>query len=116
MRHHNYEIKINNNWDSYETYFKNIDLYNNHKGRKLLLYYEDILNHKIDFINSLYNFLDVKNLSKNYILSNIDKLYDLSSKGENRFWGGIISNSTDFYYKKYQNLLKINLIIILIKN
>lgn len=107
LRHHNYEIKINNNWDSYETYFKNIDLYNNHKGRKLLLYYEDILNHKIDFINSLYNFLDVKNLEKkNYILSNIDKLYDLSSKGENRSWGGIISNSTEYYYKKIPESIK----------
>ena len=86
---------------SYETYFKNIDFFNNHKGKKLLLYYEDIITNKTNFINTLYNFLDVNNIEKkNYVISNIDKLYDLSSKGEGRSWGGINSNSINYYYKK----------------
>ena len=93
--------------DSYETYFKNIDYYNNHKGEKLLLYYEDIITNKHKFINTLYDFLDVNNIEKkNYILSNIDKLYDLSSKGKNRAWAGINSNSIDYYYKKIPESIK----------
>ena len=82
----------------YEDYFRNIDYYNNHKGKKLLLYYEDIMTNKHKFINTLYDFLDVNNIEKkNYVLSNIDKLYDLSSKGKNRAWGGINSNNVDYH-------------------
>ena len=101
LRHHNYKLKIKGGWDSFETYFKNIDYYNNHTGEKLLLYYEDIITNKQKFINTLYDFLDVNNIEKkNYVLSNINKLYNLSSKGKKRLWGGIKSNSTDYYYKK----------------
>jgi hypothetical protein len=107
LRHNNYQLNINNNWSSYETYFENVDYYNNHKGEKLLLYYEDIITNKTNFINTLYEFLDVNNIKKkHYVLSNIDKLYDLSSKGENRSWGGINSNSIDFYYKKISDSIK----------
>ena len=101
LRHNNYKLKIKGGWDSFETYFKNIDYYNNHTGEKLLLYYEDIITNKQKFINTLYDFLDVNNIEKkNYVLSNINKLYNLSSKGKKRLWGGIKSNSTDYYYKK----------------
>ena len=103
LRHNNYELI----WDSYETYFKNIDYYNNHKGKKLLLHYEDIIANKYNFINTLYDFLDINNIEKkNYVLSNIDKLYDLSSKGKNRSWGGVNSNSNDYYYKKIPESIK----------
>lgn len=103
LRHNNYELI----WDCYETYFKNIDYYNNHNGKKLLLYYEDIITNKHKFINTLYDFLDVNKIEKkNYALSNIDKLYDLSSKGTNRCWGGINSNSNDHYYKKIPESIK----------
>lgn len=105
LRHNNYKLNIKE--DSYETYFKNIDYYNNHKGKKLLLYYEDIITNKTNFINTLYEFLDINKLEKkNYVLSNIDKLYNLSSKGKNRAWGGINSNSTDYYYKKIPESIK----------
>ena len=104
LRHNNYKLNIN----SYETYFKNIDFYNNYKGKKLLLYYEDIITNKKKFINTLYEFLAVNNLEKkNYILLHIDKLYELSSKGKNRAWGGIKSNNnTDFYYKNIPDSIK----------
>ena len=103
LRHNNYKLM----WDSYENYFKNIDYYNNHKGKKLLLYYEDITTNKQEFVNTLYNFLDLNNIEKkNYVLSNIDKLYYLSSKGENRAWDGVISNSNDYYYKKIPESIK----------
>ena len=107
LRHNNYKLNIKGRWDSYETYFKNIDYYNNHKGKKLLLYYEDIITNKHKFINTLNDFLDVNNIEKkNYVLSNIDKLYNLSSKGKNRAWGGINSNTTDDYYKKIPESIK----------
>lgn len=100
-------LNIKGEWDSYETYFNNIDLYNNHKGKKLLLYYEDIITNKKEFVNTLYNFLDInKPKKKNYVLSNIDKLYDLSSNGKNRKWGGINSDSKDCYYKKIPDSIK----------
>ena len=51
LRHTNNKLRIKCSWDSYETYYKNIDFYNNHKGKKLLLYYEDILTDKTNFIN-----------------------------------------------------------------
>ena len=93
--------------NSYETYFKNIDFFNNYKGKKLLLYYEDLLTNKTNFINTLYDFLDVNNIEKkNYVLSNIDKLYDLSSKGKDRSWGGINSKSTNYYYEKIPSSIK----------
>ena len=40
------------------------------------------------------------------MLSNIDRLYDLSSKGRNRSWDGINSNSIDYYYKKIPESIK----------
>ena len=110
LRHNNYKLNIKDNVKciySYETFFKNIDYYNNHKGKKLLLYYEDIITNKHKFINTLYDFLDVNNIEKkNYVLSNIDKLYNLSSKGKNRVWGGINSNTTDYYYEKIPESIK----------
>ena len=103
LRTNNYKIKNH----SFNTYYRNIDYYNNHKGEKLLLYYEDIITNRQNFINSLYDFLEVNNIEKKkYVLSNIDKLYDLSSKGENRIWGGIKSKTNDHYYKQIPKSIK----------
>jgi hypothetical protein len=107
LRHNNFKLNIARKWDSYETYFKNIDFYNNFTGKKLLLYYEDLLIDKKKFINELCDFLDVDNIEKkNYVLSNIDKLYDLSSNGKNRSWGGVNSNNINFYYKQIPESIK----------
>ena len=108
LRHNNNTLNITNKWDSYDTYFNNIDFFNNHKGKKLLLYYEDIITNKTNFINTLYDFLEVNNVEKkNYVLLNIDKLYDFSSKGKNRSWGSIRSNGKlNYYYKKIPTSIK----------
>tara|TARA_Y100000389_G_scaffold68081_1_gene64502 strand:- start:609 stop:1271 length:663 start_codon:yes stop_codon:yes gene_type:complete len=86
----------------FDTYFDNIDYFNNFNGNKLLLYYEDIITDKIDFINKLYDFLNINNIDKkNYVINNIDSLFSLCSKGSNRQWGGINSNfNIQFYYSK----------------
>lgn len=104
LRHDNYKI----NAKSFKCYFSNIEYFINHKGKKLLLYYEDILTNKIDFINTLYDFLSVDNLKKkNYVLSNIEKLYHLSSMGKNRAWDGINSEfKINFYYEKIPHSIK----------
>ena len=104
LRHNNYKLNISD----YEIYFKNIDFYNNHKGKKLLLYYEDIITNKTDFINALYNFLDINNFQKkNYVLTNIEKLYYFSANPINRTsWGGVNSNNINFYYKNIPKSIK----------
>jgi hypothetical protein len=98
-------LNINNNWVSYESYFNNIDFYNNYKGNKLLLYYEDIITNKTEFINTLYDFLAINNLEKkNYVLSNIDKLFNLCRQCKH------VSNNSNnqltCYYKNISNLIK----------
>ena len=96
------EVLLRHEGKNYDMYFKDIDIYNNHKGKKLLLYYEDILLDKETFINTLYDFLEInKPDKKEYVILNIDKLYNLSLNGKGRTWGGNNSNgSIDYYYKK----------------
>ena len=68
-----------------------------------------ILFKKTDFIESLYNFLNLKNENKKlYVLNNIDKLYNLSLNGTGRAWGGVNSDSIDFYYKNTNNIKKLD--------
>ena len=98
-------LNINKNWYSYESYFNSIDFYNNYKGNKLLLYYEDIITNKTEFINMLYDFLAINNLEKkNYVLSNIDKLFNLCKQCKN------VSNNSNnqltCYYKNISNSIK----------
>ena len=89
-------------------YFRNIDFYKNFNGKKILFYYEDIITNKKEFINKLYDFLELNNLEKKeYVLENIDKLYNLSLNGKKRNWGGNVSNGNlNFYYKKIPKLKK----------
>lgn len=104
LRHNNYNLRFN----SFRLYFKNIDFYNNFNGKKILFYYEDIITNKKEFINKLYDFLELNNLEKKeYVLENIEKLYNLSLNGKKRNWGGNVSNgSLNFYYKKISKLKK----------
>lgn len=96
--------KFNLNFTYFKKYFDCIDFFNKFEGEKLLLFYEDILTNKKEFIDKLYKFLDLKNPEKKkYVLSNLDKLYKLSAQGKQRSWGGINSNSINYYYKKLSN-------------
>lgn len=99
LRHNNFAYNIS----SYNLYFQNIDYYMNYQGHKKLFYYEDILNNKPEFIQELYTFLGISNESKlKYVLDNIDFLFEESKNGKNRSWGGVNSDSCDFYYKKIE--------------
>jgi hypothetical protein len=95
LRHTHYQIKNS----SFDFYFNCIDFYLNFSGKKILFFYEDIVTNKVDFIKNLYDFLDIKIPSKlEYVLNNIDFLFEESKKGKKRDWGGVNSDSINFYY------------------
>ena len=84
-----------------ETYFTCLDYFNNFERKKCIFYYEDLITEKNKFIDELYNFLEVKNISKKeYVLENLDELYEISKKGTNRSWGGVKSNGVNYHYEK----------------
>jgi len=89
------------NEEDYNKYFESIDYYLNYTEPKKIFYYENILSNKTKFINDLYNFLEINNAEKlSYCLENCEKLFDLSANGQGRDWGGVKSNSFEFYYPK----------------
>ena len=70
-------------------YFDLIDFFNKFQGKKILFFYEDMITQKINFVQSLYKFLETENRDKlEYCVNNIEKLYKLSLNGKNRSWGG----------------------------
>jgi len=89
----------------YELYFLNLKYFHDFKGNKLLLFYEDILTNKINFVNQLYNFLDEKEDTRyQYVINNLEKLFNLCAHGTNRNWGGYISKGQiNFYVNKLSN-------------
>jgi hypothetical protein len=97
LRNSNYQIQKT----LFDKYFTCIDYYLDFKGNKILFYYEDMLTNKSEFITQLYQFLNLQNTEKlNWVLDNIDFLYQESKEGKNRDWGGVNSNSTNYYYPK----------------
>ncbi len=105
-----------NMFNSKKNYY--LQLYNHYlsfKGKKLLLFYEDTLTNKKEFIEKLYIFLastsaisySQKNQDKlKYCLDNVDKLYNFSFTGklilEKKVCGNkcISKNKLDFYYNQ----------------
>jgi hypothetical protein len=82
-------------------YFDLIDKYMAFSGKKLLLYYEDILCDKQNFITKLYDFLNIENMDKlSYCLDNCEHLYNLSINGTKRAWAG---NNSKGIIDKYWN-------------
>ena len=107
LRHTRNKIQYDR-WDGFNEYFNIITQYKNFKGKKLLLYYEDILNNKVHFIIQLYNFIEVKNRDKlKYVLKNLDELWNASLNGKKRYWGGNKSNNEiNYYYKSIDSSIK----------
>lgn len=95
------------NLNLYQDYFDIIDYYNNFKGEKLLLFYEDIFKDKELLINELYTFLKLENEEKKqYIIKNAEKLSELSKSPTDRKWEKPISNSVEFHYKRIPEKIK----------
>ena len=103
LRQHSYQLVYKGRWDCFESYFKNIDYFNNFKGNKLLLFYEDMLTDKIGFIRKLYDFMSFKKESKlKFVIDNIDKLFGISLEANYSGWDGNTSNNQLNYY--YRNI------------
>ena len=83
-------------------FFHAIDFFIKHKGDKKLFFYEDMVESKVEFVQDLYLFLGPQKPSKlNYILDNIDALYNASAHPEGkRAWDGVNSSSTSYYYRR----------------
>lgn len=103
LRHHDYKF-VNSGWCCYDSYFDSVEYFENFNGKKICFFYEDIITDKVRFIEELYVFLGCENESKKeYVLNNIENLYNLSSSGKNRLWGGVKSGSAvNFYYEKIE--------------
>ena len=105
-----YEVLLRfagNDIKSYDMYFDIIDYYNIFPGRKIIFYYEDILNKKEEFIKKLYTFVGNKEDKYIDILQRIEWYYQMSANGKNRAWGGVNSNfQTSYYYKKIDPMFK----------
>jgi len=88
-------------WDGYDEYFNIISQFKEFKGKKLLLFYEDMLTNKVQFIEQLYHFLQVNNKKKKeYVLNNLEDLWKLSLNAKKRYWGGNKSNNEIKHYYK----------------
>ena len=95
------------NYKSFDIYFKCIDFYINFNKNKKMFFYEDLIIDKINFINELYQFLNCINKPKlDWVIDNIDFLYNESANGTNRSWGGVNSNSINYYYPKISGNIK----------
>jgi len=92
-------------------YASMVKYYVDFKGPKLLIFYEDMITKKEEFIQQLYNFLNPNKPEKlAYALQNVEKLFRMSRTGKNRIWIGPRSDgSVAFYYDKLKNSAKRNL-------
>ena len=115
LRHHNYTLVYRyrpTGWrptksDDFETYFEIIDYYYRFRGKKQILFYEDMLTDKAAFIHKLYDFLSLNNEDKKrYVLDNLDKLFNLSLGGKYSWGGNISGNQLDYYYKNIPSRIK----------
>ena len=95
LRHNDFKFsKIN-----FIDYFSSIDYYQNFTGNKKLFFYEDILQNKNNFIEELYNFLELDNEEKKrYVLDNIEDLFYQSANPIKRTWGGNNSKGKIEFY------------------
>ena len=76
-----------------------VKYYIDHKGPKLLLFYEDMITKTEEFVRQLYDFLKPNKPEKlEYALKNLDKLFQMSKGGENRIWLGPKSDGKPIYY------------------
>ncbi|MDA9981740.1 sulfotransferase domain-containing protein [Gammaproteobacteria bacterium] len=80
-------------------YFSIIDSFLSFKDPKCLFFYEDMITKKSEFVKELAKFFgDVNPEKLEYVLKNIDHLYELSSKGKGRAWAGVKSKGQTYFY------------------
>jgi len=86
-----------------EVYFDNIDFYEKFEGKKLLLYYEDIIQCQEETIRQLYFFLNIHNPDKlSFVLNNLSLFYEETLKLSINTNGGK-SKSISYYSELYNH-------------
>lgn len=109
LRQNNYKINLNTiHWSNYYVYDQIIEYYLKLQCKKIIFFYEDMINNRKEFIEQLYNFLECKNFNKLiFCKNNIDYLYELSITASKRIWWGNLSNyDIHFYYNKIPPQIK----------
>jgi len=104
------KIKKQKNLHS-KLYLENIEYYHNFKNKKLLIYYEDIIQHPKKIINQLFKFFNSKRYQYKKLINNINYYFDQSATATGRAWAGIISgNDINYHSAKMTEEEKINFI------
>ena len=86
---------------SFTNYFHIIDYYQKCRGKKLLLFYEDNMKNTSEFIEKLYDFLEIDNpVKKKYVIDNLDYLFKASASYSSQGGGNKSKGNTNFYYEK----------------
>jgi hypothetical protein len=86
-----------------EVYFSNLDFYHQFQGRKLFLYYEDIIEKKDETIKKVYDFLNIKQEKKlELVLKYKNFIYDETLKLSKTTNGGI-SKGSHYFAENYKN-------------
>ena len=108
LRQNEFKMNVSGSVCSFDKYFHLIDKFNEFQGEKKIFFYEDMLTNKEEFIKELYDFLKIDKPKRlEYVMKNLEKLYDLSSKGKNRYWGGVKSHGEiNYYYNHKKNTIK----------
>lgn len=85
-----------------DNYFQLIDNYLQFQGRKMIIFYEDILTEKESFIQQLYKFVGASRPDKlEYALQHAEELFHTCRQGTNRAWAGNRSNGQlHFHYDR----------------
>lgn len=97
LRHSDFKIELFN----FAEYYRGVDFFLQFAGRKKLFFYEDMIEARAEFVRGLYDFLGVDAPQRlDYILANLDPLYETCRTAEGRYWGGARSVGADFYYKQ----------------
>jgi hypothetical protein len=92
-------------WD--RMYFTVLDKFNSHQGKKLIIFYEDLITKKRDTCAKIYDFLDDTHKDEerlSYLMKNIGYLYDACYNIQNKKWEcGRSKLEKDHFYNNIPN-------------
>lgn len=117
LRHNNGNVKLSD----VDGYFKLIQCFNSHKGDKIIISYNDLINDVDKVVKQISNFLSTFDRVGDFI-ENKNNLISLSKNAKKRAWAGSVSgddlryhqkrynfdwsNIDDYIIKKYDNILE----------
>jgi len=86
-------------------YYNIIDFYDKHKGNKLLVKYEDLINNNTKVADDVYKFFDCEDRNRlNDFKENLDKYRHMNKNVNGRRWLGSISgDDLDFHKNSFKS-------------